>query len=348
MIRSKINHVVQNLLGSVYIDGEKVKWEEWSAEIPAFDESDNITIRLPWMLFEDGIMASNEKTKTKLVTGKNIPVLIKLKNKDLLNGIVSEPKWDFSLAGDSVEITALGSIGRMVEHEVVRNIKNRTASSVVNEIFSYHGIKGTVKSTSRKIGTYSADSQTSQTEMNDWQLLNWLAEWEGFCVRVIGKTGFFGPFFELPEIKKEPITFTYGKDCEIQSLSRRSFGAREVIVEGRSYYNKRTIVEYYPRKPKKEDEKAIVKRFTLTGLSQEQLRKRIKSIHGELTKYDLTGTLITQKYVEILPDRRINLNGVGMSLSQTYYATKVKLNENNEGGITTEIDFSSKSMEVSE
>ncbi|TYS55744.1 hypothetical protein FZD47_25285 [Bacillus infantis] len=346
MIVKRASYKTQKLNGQVQLRGKKIAVENWSVEIPAHDETDTFRLKVPWAVGGDGVLASNDKVNTFLIAEKDVPCKIHLNNRELISGLVDEPNWSFGLSEDSIEISGSGRIGRMVERELIRNVKNRTASSVAGEIFKHHKINAIIKGTSVKIGAYSADSQSSDTEMNDWQLLHWLAEWEGYVVRVVGNTGYFGPPEELPELKKKPIKLTYGHNCEIQSLGKRKSGIRDLIIEGRSYHNRRTVVEYYPRKPKKENETGIIKRYYLTGLSPEQLRKRIKAIYGQFTKYDLVGRLIIPEYLEVLPDRKIELGGLGKDLSGIYYTTKVIYTEDVES-ITTEIEISNKLLEVS-
>jgi hypothetical protein len=345
VIYNQPTYSTQKLFGQISLDGQKIGFIEWSAELNAFDEADNFTIDAPWIVGGKGILSSNATASTALLSKKEVPVRILIGNREIINGIIDEATWDF-IDGEKVSISGRGNIGRLVDRSVIRNIKNRTASSLASEIFAYHKLKPSVTPTNRKVGSYSEDSQTTNTDMNDWELLNWLAEWEGFVVRVKGNTGFFGPLDKIPELKLPPMPFTYGKDCEVQEISRRTGGTRDIIVEGRSYYNGRTIIEHYPRKPKKDEETAIIERRTLTGLSQEQLRTRIRSIYRELTKYDIVGQLSVPRYVELDTDRRISLLGVGSGLSQVYYVTKVKYTENLDDGLTTEIHFGNKLKEV--
>jgi phage protein D len=386
MIYKNPIHVTQRLFGEVYVNGQKINYEEWSVERAAFDEADSFSVSAPWTVGGTDILSSSSKVQTVLIQDKDIPLRIVLNQRELIDGIIDEPEWQFNIDGETISLPGRGKIGQMVDRQISRNVKNRTASSVASEIFSYHGIKAKVSSTSRKIGSYSDEAQSANTDMNDWELLNWLAEWEGFAVRVKGKVGFFGPLEEIPEISLPPISFTYGQDCEINKLSRHKSGAREFIVEGRSYYKGQTIVEYYPRAPKKEtktvrvkkteeemkadptngktgrakkksttkkeektvlNETAIIHRHALTGLSREQLRKRVRSIYTQLTKYDIEGEIFIPKYIpEAEVDRRIALYGVGLGLSQQYYITKVRYSESLDNGITTEITFANKAEVV--
>ncbi|TPG74036.1 hypothetical protein EEL32_25605 [Brevibacillus laterosporus] len=345
MIKVQPTFLIDRPKFEVFLNGQLIKHEECSVELNAFDQADNFTVKAPWNIGGTDILSSNATTDTILVSKKDVPVLIKLNGKLIITGIMDVPDWTFGMDGESVTITGRGKIGRHVDRKITRNIKNRTASSLANEIFAYHKLKAKVTPTSRKIGSYSKDNQTSSTDMDDWELLNWTAEWEGFVVRVKGTEGFFGPLDQIPELKLPPIAFTHGRDCEVQSLSRHQFGSRELIIEGRSYYGKRTIVEHYPRKPKKKDEHAIIVRKTLTGLSQQQLRTRVKSIYQELTKYNLSGNLNTPRYVDIDTDRRLVLYGVGKGLSQQYYCSRVKYSETLDS-FNTDVGFSSTFKDV--
>jgi hypothetical protein len=341
MIIQQPSYEIQRLRGKVFLNGQEIKWKEWSVEIPAYDEADNFNIRAPWNVGGADILSSNADTTPALATEKDVPLRVELDGQTLIEGLVDAPEWTFSMQGASVVIDGTGKIGRLVETKKIRNIKNRTASSVAKEVFSSHGISAKVTETNRKIGTYADDGQTTSTDQDDWQLLNWLAEWEGFAVRVRGNSGFFGPPDQIEDVKQDPLTLTYGTDCEVQQLRREKTGGREYIVEGRSYFGGRTIVEFYPRAPKKEGETAVIFRRALTGLSQEQLRRRVKSIHDELTKKDVVGTLMVPKYLDVASDRRIELKGVGLGLSRVYYCTKVGYQESMDGIVTT-IHISSK------
>ncbi|MDC0763493.1 hypothetical protein POF51_22465 [Brevibacillus sp. AG] len=345
MIIKKPIFMVERPKFEVILNGMPIKHEECSVELNAFDETDNFTVKALWNIGGTDVLSSNATTDTVLISKKDVPVQIKLNGKLLIDGIMDVPEWSFGMDGDLVTITGRGKIGRLIDRKILRNIKNRTASSLMLEIFAYHKLKPLVTATTKKVGTYSEDNQTSSVDMDDWELSNWLAEWEGFVVRVKGTEGFFGPLDQIPELKLPPIPFTHGSNCEVQSISRHQFGAREVIIEGRSYHGKRTIVEYYPRKPKKKDETAIIFRRTLTSLSQEQLRTRVRSIYQELTKYNISGNLTIPYFIEIDTDRRLSLYGVGKGLSQDYFCTNVKYSENADS-FNTEIGFSSKFKEV--
>jgi len=341
MIIQRATYETQKVKGKVFLGGVEVLWEEWSVELPAYDEADNFNIRAPWDVGGTDPLSSNIETTPALAAEKDVPLRIEVDGQTLMDGLVDAAEWVFGMQGESVMIDGTGKIGRLVETKKLRNIKNRTASSVAREIFAAHAITAKVTETNRMIGTYADDGQTTNTDQDDWQLLNWLAEWEGFVVRVRGGAGFFGPVDQLHAIQLEPIELNYGTDCEVQQLRREKSGARDYIVEGRSYFGGRTIVEFYPRTPKKENETAVLYRRALTGLSQEQLRRRVKSIYDELTKRDIIGTLMVPKYIDVVPDRRILLRGVGLGLSRVYYCTKVGYTESMDG-ITTTIHISSK------
>lgn len=346
MIYREGRQIVENAVGDVYVAGQRIQFQEWSVEIPAYDQSDNFTIIAPWEVGGDGVLASNAQADTALISAKNIPAKVVLKGKALINGLVDKPSWSFVTDEEKVTILGRGKIARMLERKEIRNIKNRTASSVMEEIFRYHGISGIVKPTSTHVGVYSESGYGANSAVNmnqdDWQLSNWLAEQEGFVVRVRGEWGYFGPYDELPTPHLPPMQFTYGKDnFEIQDISRDGTGTRDIIVEGRSYYKKRTIIAHWPRAPKAEGEEAVVKRYTLTNLSEEQLRRRVRSIYEEITKKDLTATLYFPYHVDIETDRRVELFGVGRGLSTVYYVSRVKLNENIDG-ISTEMEICNK------
>lgn len=354
MIFQDPEHRLENHFGRVAVDGQRIPYIEWSVSLPAYDEADHLTIKAPWTIGGDGLLASNNKQATRLLTGKDIPLSIAIAERHLIAGIMDEIEYEATMSGEFVRIGGRGKIGRMVERKEIRDLKNRTASSVAQEIFKYHGItNAVVEGTSSLIGTYSEGGHgthsATSNDLDDWELLNWLAEWEGFVVRVTGTKGYFGPHENVPEMKLPPISLLYGRDCEIKGWKRSLSGARDIIVEGRGYKSTGSgkssstteYSAYYPREPKKDDETAIIHKRTMPGHTPEQLKRKVRSVYEELTKQDITVDVFVPRYLELWPDRRVALQGVGYGLSQVFYATQVNYSESMDG-VTTEITLSNK------
>lgn len=338
--------------GRVYVAGEQVPFLSWEVTRPVSDEADNLTVELCWGVGGEGVLASNAKSSSALVDGQNVPIKIMIGDVTLIDALVNKSEWRFGMDGETVTVTGKGKIGRLTERKEIRNLKNRTASSVVEEIFAYHNLRGSITGTEKLIGTYSEGGHGTHSattnNLDDWGLLNWLAECEGFTVRVSGDTAYFGPVGEVPEMLLDPVSLTYGADFAAIDFARDESGTREIIVEGRSWYKKRDHLEYFPHAPKQSedgvesgDNEALIMRYTFPGHTPEQLKIKVRSVHEELTKRDITGTIYIPHYYGINPDRRIALYGVGVGLSRIYYTTSIRVAESMDG-LNTDIAISNK------
>jgi len=138
-------------------------------------------------------------------------------------------RQDVKLAGR--DLTA-----RFLTSQTQQTFENQTSSDIVSAIVARHGLVPDVTATSNLVGRYFGTSRT-RTAMyqnaratNDWDLVVWLAEIEGFDIWVDGSTLHFEP----PTTTGPTVTIC-PNDCVALSLQRSLDIAAGVSVEVKSW-----------------------------------------------------------------------------------------------------------------
>jgi hypothetical protein len=155
--------------------------------------------------------------------------------------------WASVILGDadSLEIDAIHQVVRLAGRDLTarflmsqtqQTFENQTSSEIVATIVARHGLVSDVTSTSTLVGRYYGTSRTrtalyqNARATNDWDLLVWLAEIEGFDLWVDGSTLHFHPHSE-----SGPALTIGPPDCIDLSLHRSLDIAAGVSIEVKSW-----------------------------------------------------------------------------------------------------------------
>jgi phage protein D len=138
-------------------------------------------------------------------------------------------RQDIQLAGR--DLTA-----RFLTSQTQQTFENQTSSEIVSTIVSRHRLVPQVTATSALVGRYFGTSRT-RTAMyqnaratNDWDLLVWLAEIEGFDIWVDGSTLYF-----QPPATANPTLTVCPSDCLELNLHRSLDIAAGVSIQVKSW-----------------------------------------------------------------------------------------------------------------
>lgn len=341
----------------ISIVGQKIReWTSFRVENNAFSAADSFEIKLPWDVTEkpvDPLLSSSPDHHSIITTSPAVPVEVSLgfnvsgkpegEPRHLMKGKMDVARWNFSSTGEYVTLIGRDLTGPLIDARTTEKFQNMTSSQVAVKLFNRHGLKPQATATKTAIGTYLNNNQAHLAEeSSEWDILLFLAQQEGFVVRVLGGTGYFGPLAEIANLKADPIVFTWGQNIIELEIERGQMARKKIEVEVISWHNGQRIVE--KAGVRKEVEEKVVQRFMIPGLTRQQAKQRASGILIELTQQEWFGTIRTDWVPELSIDRRISLHGVGKGLSQVFYVVRASVENNLDRGIEVELAFVSNPL----
>jgi phage protein D len=193
-------------------------------------------------------------------------------------------------------------------------------------------------------------------------LLLFLAKAENFIVRVTTDNKLlFGPYATVTTyLSSTPIPYTWGYDIEQINFERSPHAAKNIIVKVISYsrkYNKKGTK--YTDHHIEEIAKSTTERsktisgqtgqresyteiYTIPGLTREQAQAKAQAILAELSRSEIIGNFTAAGNTDLNVDRQVNIYGVGLNLSQTYYLNRVTHRFGVQNGYTVDTSFSNQ------
>jgi hypothetical protein len=370
---SKYTASVRAARAIVVVNWIPVKFTDITVEQNGFSAADTFEIKLPYFIRDqqsgETILANGPEFQSILLTQDSIPVQVYFgypedpNNYDvsdlvqLIDGIIDTAKWDFDMTGEFVTIDGRNKVGEMIDTKIVDKLPNQTSSQIANYFAGYYGLVPVITPTTTLAGTYynNGSAITPDTETTQWDLLQFLAQQENFIVRVKGNTLLFGPYSTVTGYENTaPITYTWGKDIEKLEIERSPHAARDIVVKVISYdrNSKHRIVETASSGVQRSANTSgqvyrreqYVETYTIPGLTRDQAQKKAKAIYDQLSSSQLIGTIDAAGNTDLAVDRQINLQGVGMGLTNNYYLNKVSHKYNLNDGYTIEGSFSNQFM----
>lgn len=332
----------------VVIGGREVEFLNWTVENTGYEQADTFEIDFPFEVTaqkEDSILTSNSSISSLLFTEKDIMVEVyrgvpKDPNnytiKDLtrtIMGYVDSVELEFDENGEVIKLDGRDLSALMIDNQIASKYQNNTSSQIASILAKKHGLTPNVTNTTTLAGTYyNKDSSVISDTSSEWDLLMYLAQQEGFVVRVSGTTLYFGPIEKVTSISLPPIEMTWGDNISSLTIDRQPHGARDIEVKVFSYDRKTkkqvvgtaTAKSINTKKLTSPLNRDVYKEYyQISGLTKAQADAKAKSILQQLSLDQLVGTLKTNGEMDFTVDRRISLQGVGAILSQTYYISRV-------------------------
>jgi phage protein D len=348
-ISTKIDHIKSDPRSIVVVGGYVVPFNNWTVESTGFDTADTFSIKLPFSVTNepgDLIINNSLEKSSALFTDSDILVEVyrglpnnpdKYSISDLtqnIMGYVDTVDVDFNdTDGEKVTLTGRNLAALLIDTQITDKYPNKTASQIATLFAKQHGLTPKVTNTTTLAGTfYNQDATTLSSSSSQWDILMFLAQQEGFVVRVVGSSLYFGPISTVTDSTLAPIQMTWGSNIMELTFERSPNAARDLQVQVISYdrHHKHRIVakaksttQYSQRLKNTMQRESYLETYAIPGLTRNQANSIAKSKLKSLSQQQIIGTLKTNGEYNFTIDRRIQLNGCGKVLDGTYYVNRI-------------------------
>jgi phage protein D len=378
--------------GIVIVNNTQVRFNTFDVEQNGFSAADTFEIELPFFIRNqqtgDLVLANGPEFQSVLLTQDVIPVQVYVgypKNPlnygindlvQLIDGTMDTARWDFDNTGEYVTLNGRNVVGKMIDAKITDKFPNQTASSIAESLADKYSLSKMITPTTTLAGTYYSKSSamTGDSETTEWDLLQYLAQQEGFVVRVKNNTLMFGAYSDITGYEGvEPIVYTWGYDVEKLEIERSPHAARDIVVKVISY-DRRTKTRIYETKRGKTEtststsdtrvvatadstterslgtgnqvgrKEQYVETYTIPGLTRDQAQKKAQAIYEQLSRSQLIGQIDCAGNTDMAIDRLIQIQGIGLGLQNNYYLNKVSHKFDIDNGYSNECSFSNQFM----
>jgi len=348
----------------VVIGGYEVPFESWRVEQTGFEQADTFEVDLPFDITQekgDVLLSNNPVSASSLITEPDIQVEIyrgvpndpnNYTKNDLtqnMYGFVDTMDLYFDDTGEYLKLTGRSLAALLIDTVATDKFPNKTSSQIAQIFAHEHGLNPVITPTNTLAGTYyNDDSTVISNDSSEWDILQFLAQQEGFVARVKSNTLYFGPVEQVTDMNLSPIPLTWGDNIMELNIERSPQAARDLEVNVISYdrnHKKRIVgtakstANYSKKLFNQVNRDKYKETYMIPGLTQSQAQARAKSILNTLSAQQYIGTLKTYGDFNFSIDRRITLNGVGKVLSQIYYINRVTETFDFDKGFDVEIAF---------
>ncbi|NRD80280.1 hypothetical protein HPT25_23440 [Bacillus sp. BRMEA1] len=363
----------------VRLDGNSVNFINWTVNLNSTHEADDFTITLPFRMttnLAQGYLTATPDKASYLFTKSNVLVEVfvgfpknpnKFQTSDLtriMYGYMDTAELDFNDQGETVVVTGRNQMAPFIDTKSTIKYQNMTSSAIAQMLAKNHGLSYKITPTYTLAGKYfSGDSTQISKDTTEWDLLSFLAEQEGFDVRVFDNTLYFGPFETIVgNVTTSGLNYAWGQNIRELTLSRSPHAAKDIVVEVHSFdtlktkhvkgsAKKKTVTYTTSTKNVTATAKSstgtsgasttFTQRYFFPGLTQDQAQKKATAILNQLSKLEVTGTMTVAGNEKLTIDRLLVISGLGTGLSTNYYVRKATHNfDIASDGYRVDLDFS--------
>lgn len=343
----------------VRLDGNDVWFNNWTVNLNSTSQADDFQIELPFRIIRNqpqSYLMNTPEDPSYLLVKSDILVEVYVgypNNPDsyqiddltrILYGYVDSIEINCSSTGEIVTLTGRNMVAPFLDNKVTSKYQNKTASAIVRELAGQQGLKADVSTTYTLSGKYANnDSAEMSSDQSQWDLMTYLAEQEGFSLRVADDTVLFGPFDKVVGSQTDvpPLAYTWGQNVEDFQITRAPHAVKNVQVEVHSYNADASAhVQANSSRSFKGASDTYHERYFFAGLTQAQAQVKANSILAELSRLELTGQMNVAGNENLTVDRKIGLYGVGAGLSDIYFVRKAQHKFDFSGGYRTQVTFS--------
>lgn len=327
----------------------RVPFNSWSVDLNGYAAADTFDVTLPFRVLDHLRGTSNlintKDQETILLTQPDIlveayagyPKDANSYSEDdltqLMYGYMDTADFYFDDSeGARVELHGRNQVGPFMDTKTTDKFPNRTSSQIVTTFGQQFGLTVQATATSTLAGTYYANDHTTLTsDITMWDLMNFLAQQEGFTLRVFGNTLYFGPRSSF--LKSPALPYVWGQNIKSLQLTRTPHASKNIKVE---------VVTWHPGKKTRivataQNSTTFASRVTGTsahqdwletyyfpGLTKNQAQNRANAILKQLSESELVGTLKGQGNSQLDIYQPIELMGLGLGIDgQQFFPTKV-------------------------
>lgn len=229
------------------------------------------------------------------------------------------------LGGEKVTIKGRNGVGLFIDNKTTQKYQNMTSSAIAQLLASNHGLKASITPTYTLAGTfYTGDTITMNKDLTEWDLLTFLAEQEGFSLKVVDDTLYFGPFDTVVgTTSTEALNYTWGQNVKNLGIDRSPHAAKNLIVEVHSFDHKKgKHIHATAKVTNTKASQSFTQRYYYPGLTMDQCQKKAESILNQLSLLEVIGEMNVSGNEKLTVDRLVYLYGTGTGLSSSYYIRK--------------------------
>lgn len=356
-----------NLKGTSYphsivrLDGHEIIFNSWRVNLNSTHVADDFTVEMPFRIAQDmgrqtylnntpnyaSYLMTNPDVLVEIFVGYSgsaaMPSVGNLTR--IMYGYMDDVKIDLSEAGEKVTITGRNMVAPFLDNKTTQKYQNMVSSAIADMLAKSHNLKTVITPTYTMAGVYyNGDSAQLSSDITEWDLLTYLAEQEGFELRVKDDTFYFGPFDQIVgNVTNDALAYTWGQNVMSLEIERQPHAAKNINVEVHSYdhahnhHIKAKAVKVYSKATN-----TYTERYDYAGLTQDQAQKKAQSILDQLSRLEIMGTLDVTGNEKLTVDRKILLYGVGSGISDAYYVRKATHQYDNvgDGGYACNVTFS--------
>ncbi|MDR9060126.1 hypothetical protein FEP39_05479 [Burkholderia multivorans] len=258
---------------------------------------------------------------------------------------------DIDPVTNTVEVSGRDLTRTLIDTKTIEKWPNKTASQIATLIAKEHGLTPVVQATTTNAGKlYAFDFVNLSVEHSEWDILNFLADKEGFQVWVRGQSLYFKP---APDPKKTvPYELTWAPAQDGNGIPKANFEhfrmkraltvsrGIQVVIRSRNVRTKKTItVSYPPQRPKTIrvgkstiGEGAQVYTKNIPGLDRAAALQRAQAWYQQLIAHEMNIEATMPGDNTLDTTSIIKLSGTGTAFDQLYYPDSIARAFNLAGG----------------
>lgn len=227
----------------------------------------------------------------------------------------------------------------LIDNKTTDKWPNLTSSEIAQQIASQWGFESQITATKTPVGRfYAADHVVLAKADTYWNILNYLAQREGFQCFVLGKTLYFGKYGAVSSNEPYVINFDSSANVPVANASALRFErdltlAQDLSVTVRSYhgfYGESFKATATSTKTIKSVEKfarlAQIRQkydFTIPGLTQPECALKAQSILQELSRHELKVEAELPMDSILFPWVNLQVEGTGTPWDALYMPMRV-------------------------
>jgi phage protein D len=353
----------------VKVNSVYVPFQTWDVNLNGYAAADTFDLTCPFRILDylkgTTDLANTPTTETILLTQPDILVEIyggypsdpnNYNESDLtqlMYGYLDTVDFHFETSGESVQIAGRNEVGPFMDTKTTDKFPNQTSSAIVATFAAQYNLQTQITPTYTLAGTYYSDDQVQlTTDITQWDLMNYLAGQEGFTLRVVGNTLYFGPRDSF--LKSTTLPYTWGQNVKRLHLQRTPHAAKDIKVEVITWQpGKKTRIvatatnatSYAKKVTGTSAHQEWVETYYFPGLTQDQAQSKANTILDQLSSSELIGDLACDGNDQQDIYQPLQLYGTGLGSDQQYWPTKVTHSfDHKQGNYGMTLNFSNLNM----
>jgi len=247
---------------------------------------------------------------------------------------------DVDLARGTIEASGRDRTADFIDAKTSNYYPTQTSSEIAALLAANHGLQTQITDTTTQVGDYyKTDSKVKTTgdgvrETTEWNLLTYLAQFEGFDVFVQGNTLHFEPTAS-DSAQPYNVTVQQGQaglliNAEDLHLSRNLTLAKDVIVTVISFNQKKGAVFKSTAKAQKADRSQAqggqgqAYLFRFPNMDQQQVTAKAQQLVRQITLQERLINFTSPADLALTARARISLSGTGSGWDQSYFVDEIE------------------------